>query len=325
MVIVRVPFRVSFFGGGTDYKSYFTERGGQVLSTTIDKYCYVTLRQMPPYFAYRNQLTYSKIERFDDVSELSHPMVREALKFLPADRIQIAYDADLPARSGLGSSSSFAVGLLYGLHKMRGETADRKQLAEEAVHLERDLCGEFGGVQDQIATAYGGFNRITFDRDGFKVRKTAAAPDVLARLQNDLLLVFTGFTHFAGTLSEEQQNNISSRITQLDRMKELVDEGINALENGDLTTFGELLDAEWTLKQTLSSRITNPAINHLYRSFREAGAVGGKLLGAGSGGYFLLYVPQDKQDAFRSAFSDLQFVPFAFEDTGVSVIYENSF
>ena len=324
MLIVRAPFRVSFFGGGTDYRAYYTRFGWQVLSTTIDKYCYVTLRRFPPYFEYRNQFTYSRIERFDRPSEVHHPLVRAALQYLPVDRIQIAYDADLPARSGLGSSSSFAVALLKGLHAMRGEETDRMQIAEEAIHVERDLCGEYGGVQDQLAAAFGGFNRITFDASGCRVQPAAIPAQTLGRLQKDLLLVFTGFTHFAGALSEEQQNNISSRLVQLDRIKALADEGYSALEHGDLPAFGALLDEEWRLKRTLSSQITNPAIDHLYRSFRQAGAVGGKLLGAGNGGYFLLYIPEEKQAAFREEFPELQFVPFAFENTGVSVIYENS-
>ena len=324
MLIVRAPFRISFFGGGTDFRDYYTEYGGQVLSTAIDKFCYVTLRSMPPYFDYENQFTYSKIERFNDPSEVKHPLVRAALRFLPVERVQIAYDADLPARSGLGSSSSFAVALLQGLHTMRGEPVKLMRLAEEAIYVERELCGESGGVQDQLAAAFGGLNRITFGAEGFTVRPIKLSGEKKRLLERDLLLVFTGFTHFSGMVSEEQQRNIASRLPQLHEMKSLVDEGIALLERGDLPAFGRLLDHEWQLKRTLSSKISTPAIDHLYRSFLEAGAVGGKLLGAGNGGYFLLYVPYERQSAFREEFSDLQFVPFSFEPTGVRTIYENS-
>ena len=207
MLLVRTPFRVSFFGGGTDYHEYFSEYGGSVLSTAIDKYCYVTLRNMPSLFSYRNQLTYSKIERFNSPDELEHPLVREALKYIPTDRIQIAYDADLPACSGLGSSSAFAVGLLQGLHALKDEYPDSMTLAKEAIHLERTLCNEAGGVQDQLATAFGGLNRIDMNADGYAVTPVKLSEERLKALSESFMMIFTGFTRHSSEVASMQKKS----------------------------------------------------------------------------------------------------------------------
>ena len=323
MLITRTPFRMSFFGGGTDYCDYYMKYGGCVLSTTVDKYCYLSMRALPPFFTYKGQLTYSRIERFNTANEVQHPLVRAALQYIPTDRIQIAYDADLPAASGIGSSSAFAVGLLQGLHAMRGEYPDAMTLAKEAIHLERDMCEEAGGVQDQLAAAFGGLNRMDFSAEGFQVTPVKLPGERVHALQNSLMLLFTGFTHFSGSVAEEQKKNIPSTLTQLEEMKKLVDTAQDILVSGDLDDFGRLLHETWELKRSLSGRISSYDIDTLYGRLREAGALGGKLLGAGSGGFMLLYVPQEKRERLRAQFSDYMFVPFAFEREGSKIIYQN--
>lgn len=323
MLITRTPFRISFFGGGTDYYDYFSEYGGCVLSTTIDKYCYLSMRNLPPFFDYNNQFTYSKIERFDSPEEIQHPLVRAALKYIPTDRIQIAYDADLPACSGIGSSSAFAVGLLQSLHALRNEFPDKMALAKEAIHLERKMCNEAGGVQDQIAAAFGGFNRISFDSNGYEVRPIEISDETKRQLQDNLLLAFTGFTHFSGEIAIEQQKNIPSTISQLNEMKSLVDEAEKILIGENVSEFGRLLDYTWKLKSSLSKSISNSEIDALYKKAKENGALGGKLLGAGGGGFMLLYVPVEKQEKFKKTVDNLKYVPFNFENTGSQIIYNN--
>ena len=323
MLIVRAPFRVSFFGGGTDFYDYYAAYGGQVLSTTIDKYCYVTLRRLPPFFEYENVATYSVVERFNTPREVRHPLIRAALQYIPTERVQIRYDADLPARSGIGSSSSFAVALLQGLHKMHGETVERMTLAEEAIHLEREMCAESGGVQDQIAAAFGGFNCIRMHTQGFEVCSVSIRQDVRQQLEDNLILAFTGFSRYSGIVSEEQQRNIRSKTATLHEMKAMTDEAVRLLRDGRTDDFGRLLHEEWLLKRTLSSQITTDAIDTLYGQMLRAGAYGGKILGAGNGGYMLLYVPAENRQQLCAQFPTIRFVPFAFDDTGVTVIYES--
>ena len=314
---------MSFFGGGTDYFEYFSRFGGSVISTTIDKYCYVSIRRFPPFFEYRNQFTYSKIERFNNPDELQHPLVKAALKYIPVDGVQITYDADLPACSGIGSSSAFAVGLLQGLHGLNNEYPDKMALARQAVYLERDLCSEAGGVQDQLAAAFGGFNRINFSRDGYEVVPLAVSQEKLNELENNLLLMFTGFTHFSAKVAKAQQNNIDSTLAQLHEMKAMTDEAERIIVNGNIDDFGHLLNKTWGLKRTLSDRITTDAIDNIYSKALSCGALGGKLLGAGGGGFMLLYVPKEKQESFIREFSEFKFIPFKFETTGTKIIYEN--
>ncbi|MEE1066615.1 MAG: kinase [Acutalibacteraceae bacterium] len=322
MFTTRTPFRMSFLGGGTDFPAYFNEYGGCVLSATFNKYSYVTVRELPALFDYKNQFTYSKIERFNSPDELEHPLVREALKYIDIDRVQIAYDADLPARSGIGSSSSFAVGLLNELHLLKGEKLSKMELAKEAIHLERNLCNEAGGVQDQLAVAFGGLNRITFDADGYKILPVEISHRKKKEFNENLLLVFTGFSHFSGEVSVTQQNNIPLKIAELNEMKKLVDEGERILVSGsDLDDFGRLLDYTWKLKRTLSDRISTEEIDELYASAIKAGALGGKILGAGSGGFMLLYVTKDKRENVKKIFDPSRIIPFEFEDDGTKLIY----
>lgn len=322
MFTTRTPFRMSFLGGGTDFPAYFNEYGGCVLSATFNKYSYVTVRELPALFDYKNQFTYSKIERFNSPDELEHPLVREALKYIGIDRVQIAYDADLPARSGIGSSSSFAVGLLNELHLLKGEKLSKMELAKEAIYLERVLCNEAGGVQDQLAVAFGGLNKITFDADGYKILPVDISHKKKKQFNENLLLVFTGFSHFSGEVAVAQQNNIPHKISELNEMKSLVTEGEKILVSGnDLDDFGKLLDYTWKLKRTLSDRISTNEIDELYDSARKAGALGGKILGAGSGGFMLLYVPEEKRENVKKIFEPSRIIPFEFEDDGTKLIY----
>lgn len=322
MFTTRTPFRMSFLGGGTDFPAYFNEYGGCVLSATFNKYSYVTVRELPALFDYKNQFTYSKIERFNSPDELKHPLVREAMKYIDIDRIQIAYDADLPARSGIGSSSSFAVGLLNELHLLKGEKLSKMELAKEAIYLERVLCNEAGGVQDQLAVAFGGLNKITFDADGYKIFPVDISYKKKKQFNENLLLVFTGFSHFSGEVAVTQQNNIPYKISELNEMKALVAEGEKILVSGsDLDDFGKLLDYTWQLKRTLSDKISTSEIDELYSSARKAGALGGKILGAGSGGFMLLYVTPDKRENVSKIFDSSRIIPFEFEDEGTKLIY----
>ena len=324
MIIVRTPFRMSLFGGGTDYKEYYEKYGGSVLSATINKYCYVTLRDMPPIFGYKNQLTYSKIERFDEAQTLSHPLVREAIKYMGVDRIQITYDADLPARSGIGSSSAFAVGLLQGLYAMRDEYPDKMTLANEAVHVERELCNEAGGVQDQYSVAIGGLNRLNFSESGIEVKPMMISGSRKKELRSSMMLMFTGFTHFSGKISESQRDNIKNRLSELDEMKKIVDEGEKLLCSASSPTeIGRLMSQAWKIKRSFSNDITNETMDSIYESAMKAGAVGGKLLGAGGGGFMLLFAEPDKHEYIKEKMSDFYFPDFDVESEGTTIIYHS--
>lgn len=291
MLISKTPFRMSFFGGGTDVKEYYEDYGGAVLSTTFDKYCYVVMRYCPPFFEHAGKFSYKKIEEFNNPEEIGHPVVREILKKYGMNDIQIVYDADLPARSGLGTSSAFSVGLLNALHSIRGEFIDKMSLAKEAIHVERVLCKEAGGVQDQLACSFGGLNKYIFDRDGFEVMPIIMTRERKNLLNESLLLFFTGFVRYSADILKDQVSNTKNKTRQLHEMVKLVDEGIKVLTcSGDLDDFGELLDYTWQLKKTLSGRISNSGLDEIYDKAKNAGAVGGKILGAGGGGFILFFV-----------------------------------
>lgn len=322
MIITKTPFRMSFFGGGTDMENFFKENGGAVLSTTIDKYCYVNVRHLPRFFDYTSELGYSKIERVKGVEDIQHPLIRNAMKMLDMHELRLSYDADLPARSGLGTSSSFAVGMLHAFYALKGKYVDKKRLADEAIYLERVLCAEAGGWQDQIAASFGGLNRINFSKDGYEVLPIIISPERKQQLSDNLMMFFTGFTRLS---SEVQKANASGgdRTAQLRQMLSLVDEAERILEdkNADLDDFGRLLDRTWRLKRQSGSAVTNDGIDKLYERGLVAGALGGKLLGAGGGGFLLFYVPLERQAAVREAMDDLLYVPFEFENEGTRVIY----
>ena len=322
MVISRTPFRMSFFGGGTDFREYYEKYGGSVISATFDKYCFVTVRDYPPFFPNKNQLTYSKIERFNSPSELSHPMVRAVYEYLGENNLQISYDADLPARSGIGSSSSFAVGLLNSIHTHRGRSVNAYTLAKEAITVERELCGEYGGVQDQIAAAFGGFNRFYFEKGNFYVKPLNISSARLDLLNSRLMLFFSGMSRIAGDISREQSDNLEKNIKTLSNMKFLTDEAEKILLSEEsLDHFGELLDLNWQLKMKLASNISNNSIVSMYETAKSCGALGGKLLGAGGGGFMLFYVPEQSQEAVKEALKDYMYVPFRFEHEGSRIIY----
>ena len=300
---------------------FFGEHGGSVISTTFDKYCYVTARHLPPFFKYRDEAVYSRIERVGDPSGFEHPAIRNACAMLDMHDVRVSYEADLPARSGLGTSSSFAVGLLNAFHCMKGTYAPKDRLAREAIRLERDLCAEAGGWQDQVAAAYGGLNRIDFEGDSFSVRPLVVSPDRRRELESCLLMFFTGFTRFSSEVQRE--NRVADKTALLLEMLALVDEAEAALTDKarPVSDFGRLLDETWRLKRGTGSRVSTGSIDDLYGRGVGAGALGGKLLGAGGGGFLVFYAEPDVQASVRAAMEDLLEIPFAFEDAGATVLY----
>lgn len=322
MIITKTPFRMSFFGGGTDFEGFYKEHSGAVISTTFDKYAYVNVRHLPRFFDFKTHLTYSKMEYVNEIEEIEHPAIRNAMKMLDMHELRVTYDADLPARSGLGTSSSFAVGLLNACYALKGKYADKKKLADEAIYLERVLCKEAGGIQDQIAVAYGGLNRIDFNADGYTVRPIVISPDRKKALNDNLMLFFTGFSRFSSEIQEKTQKSMKDKTAQLLEMLQLVDVAERVLESKqDLVEFGKLLDYTWKLKRGISDGISTNSIDGLYNKAIEAGAIGGKLLGAGGGGFLLFYVEKDAQQNVKDALSDLLHVPFTFENAGSRIIH----
>ena len=296
MIITQTPFRMSFFGGGTDFPGFYREHGGAVLSTTFDKYCYVNVRHLPRFFDYTTELSYAKTERVTDVESIEHPAIREAMKMLDMHEIRLTYEADLPARSGLGTSSSFAVGMLNAFYALKGKYADKRKLADDAIYLERVLCKESGGIQDQIAASFGGFNKISFNADGYTVSPVIISPERKLRLNDNLMLFFTGFSRFSSDIQVEAEKSLKSKEAQLLEMLQLVDEAEQVLTSKtDLTEFGKLLDYTWKLKRGITSKVSTDSIDAIYDKAIKAGATGGKLLGAGGGGFLLFYVEADKQ------------------------------
>ena len=324
MIITKTPFRMSFFGGGTDMEYYFKENGGAVLSTTFDKYCYVNVRHLPRFFDYSTEVSYSKTERVTNVDDIQHPAVRNAMKMLDMHEIRLTYEADLPARSGLGTSSSFAVGMLNAFYTLKGKYADKRKLADEAIYLERVLCQEAGGWQDQIAASFGGFNRINFNEYGYEVLPVIISPERKKQLNDNLFMFFTGFTRFS---SDVQKANSSSRPkdknAMLKEMYSLVDDAEQVLteKTSDLDDFGRLLDHTWKLKRQTGSAVSTNSIDGLYSRGIEAGALGGKLLGAGGVGFLVFYVQPEYQENVKKAMSNLMYIPFEFENGGTRVIH----
>ena len=303
-------------------EDYFKENGGAVLSTTFDKYCYVNVRHLPRFFDYSTELSYSKTERVTNTDDIQHPAIREAMKMLNMQEIRLTYEADLPARSGLGTSSSFAVGMLNAFYALKGKYADKRKLADDAIYLERVLCNESGGVQDQIAAAFGGLNRINFNADGYEVNPVIISPERKTQLNNNLMLFFTGFSRFSSDIQQTTEKALVDKQKQLLEMLSLVDDAEKVLTSKtDLNEFGRLLDYTWKLKRGISNRISTDSIDGLYAKGMAAGALGGKLLGAGGGGFLLFYVEPDKQEAVHKAMEELLYVPFEFENSGTRVIH----
>ena len=325
MIITRTPFRLSFFGGGTDYPVWYEENGGAVLSTSINKYCYTTCRYLPPFFDYKYAIRYRSREETQTVSEIEHPSVRECLNLVDLGRgVEIQHNADLPAMSGLGSSSAFTVGLLNALYALKGKMRTKYQLALDAIHVEQHMIRENVGSQDQTIAAFGGFNKIEFDgQQEITVFPITIAQDKLDSLQNHLMLFFTGFPRSASEIAGELIKNVPSKKTELKTMMEMVEEAIDVL-NGDehrLMDFGKLLHETWKIKRSLTPRITNPSIDEVYKAGLEAGALGGKLLGAGGGGFMLFFVNPECQGRVTEKLKNLLHVPFRFENSGSQVVY----
>lgn len=324
MIISRTPFRISFFGGGTDYPEWYRTHGGAVLGTTIDKYCYLTCRYLPPFFEHRYRVVYSKIENCQTVDEIAHPAVREVLRFLGIQRgIEIHHDGDLPARSGMGSSSAFTVGLLHALYALKGQMPSKHQLAMESIGIEQERLKEVVGSQDQVLSAYGGFNQVTFNANGeISVRPMTLAPERVQELKSHLMLFYTGIKRTASEIARTFVNEMEANKRQLRIMKDLVDEAVSVLTGSeDIVRFGELLSETWQAKRSLSSKVSSPYMDELYEQALAAGAVGGKLTGAGGGGFMLLFVPPDKRAKLKEAFSKLLYLPFEFEALGSQIVF----
>jgi D-glycero-alpha-D-manno-heptose-7-phosphate kinase len=326
MVITKTPFRISFFGGGTDYPTWYKTHGGAVLSTSINKYCYVNCRKLPLFYDHKSLVVWSKMEKVQDNKDIEHPAVKGALQWLGIkDGVEINYTADLPARAGLGSSSSFVVGLLHGLYTMQKKPVSKKKLALDAIHLEQKVIKESVGSQDQTATAIGGLNYIEFGTDPHvTVTPLSLDPNRNQELQSHCMLFFTGTTRNAFEIASEQIKKTHDRAKELHTMRKLVDDAKGILtSNASLDEFGKLLHETWQIKRGLTSKISNPAIDEIYEAGRSAGALGGKLLGAGGGGFMLFFVPPTAQKAVKEKLHTLTHVPFKFEKGGSRIIYHS--
>lgn len=323
MIISKTPYRVSFFGGGTDLPQWYGENGGSVISTSIDKYCYITCRHLPPLFDYKHRLVYSQSEIVNDINKIRHRGIRGVFQYLKiSSGLEVHHDGDLPAKTGLGSSSAFTVGLLNALYLMQGVRKDSKTLAQEAIHIERDLLGECVGSQDQVATSHGGFNRIDFSLDGsFTVQKIALDTAVKAKLKSHLLLVFTGIRRHATAIEETKISNMEKNHEKLSFISNLVETAQREFQSKNFhpSIIGELLHETWEQKKLLSSAVSTPYVDELYQVARKNGAYGGKLLGAGGGGFLLLLAPPEKQGDIKSALSKMTFIDFDFENEGATV------
>ena len=323
MIITKTPFRMSFFGGGTDMPEFFNEHGGAVISTTFDKYCYVNVRHMPPFHPYISELVHNRFERVNDMEEIEHPLIRECMRLHDIHEIRLTYEGDLPARSGLGTSSTFAVGMLNAFCALKCKMMSKRQLAQEAIHVERDVLKEHGGWQDQVAAAYGGLNRIDFKNHDFSVRPIIISPERKNELDKNLLLFYTGIQRFSSDIQADTFAKPVDKTRQLLDMLALVDEAERILTDKtiSLDEFGKLLDTTWKLKRGTGSKISNGSIDELYDIAIRAGALGGKLLGAGGGGFLLFYCEKDKQERLVKALDKLMIVPFSFESDGTQVLY----
>lgn len=324
MIITRTPFRISFFGGGTDFPEWYNENGGSVLSATIDKYCYITCRRLPPFFGYKHRIVYSRYEQVNDIDEIAHPAVRESFRFMDIkEGLEIHHDGDLPARSGLGSSSSFTVGLLNTLYALKGKMVTKKRLALDAIHVEQEMIKENVGSQDQVAVAYGGINKISFSgKHDIDVTPITLTHKRIEDFEDCLMLFFTGFSRIASEIEGDKIKNIKKNKEELFKMHGMVEEAIHILsENRDFDGFGELLHESWRLKKRLSDRVTTSSLDEIYETALRNGAKGGKLLGAGGGGFILFFAKPENRNRLKKSLAHLLHVPFSFENTGSQIIY----
>ena len=326
MIITRTPFRISFFGGGTDFPAWYRENGGAVLSTTIDKYCYVHCRRLPPFFDFKHKTVFfSKQETFNNIDEIQHPAVREVYRFMDVrDGLVMQHDGDLPSHSGLGSSSAFTVGLLHALYALQGKMVTKKRLALEAIHIEQEMIKEAVGSQDQVAVAFGGFNKIIFSaHQNIEVNPITIGANKIRLLQDHLMLFFTGFARFAQEIEEDKIKQLNKRCRELKSLHAMVNQAINILnrETGDIDDFGRLIHEGWICKKALSNKVSNGNIDEIYEAAIKAGATGGKILGAGGGGFILFFVKPELQARVKEALRKLLYVPFRFDTLGSQVIY----
>ncbi len=323
MIISQTPVRMSFFGGGTDFPEFYKEHSGSVISTTFNKYCHVIVRPLPPkLFEYKTKLMYAQIEEVASVDDIKHPAIRNAMKWLGLERIFLNYDADIPAKTGLGTSSAFSVGMLNAFYTMQGITKTKRELADDAIYLERTLCNEEGGIQDQIAAAYGGFNRIDFNADGYTVTPLDISAERKQKLSDNLMVFFTGLSRYSFHVQKATKSMLGKRTQELLEILGMVDDAEKILTDPlcSLDDFGLMLNETWMLKRSISSEISNSMIDDIYIKALKAGALGGKLLGAGGGGCLLFYVPEEKQKSVRLALSDLYEIDFEFESEGTKII-----
>lgn len=324
MVICRTPFRISFFGGGTDYPSWYLKQGGSVLATAINKYCYITCRYLPPFFEHRLRVVWSRIENVQSYEEIQHPAVREVLRFLKFERgIEIHHDGDLPARSGMGSSSSFVVGLLHALYALKGVMPSKHQLAMEGIHVEQNLIKETVGSQDQVSAAFGGLNHIVFGKGGdITVRPVTLTRERFLELNSHLMLFYTGIKRTASDVAKTYVDDIDACSGQLNILNDMVDKALEILSsNRCICSFGELLHESWQVKRSLSDKVSSDRVDELYETARANGAIGGKITGAGGGGFLLLFVPPSAQARVREALKNLLHVPFKFQKSGSEIIF----
>lgn len=325
MIISQTPVRMSFFGGGTDFPEFFREHSGAVISTTFDKYCHVNVRELPPLFDYKTYLAYAQIEKVNFVEEIKHPAIRNAMEWLGLERIALNYDADIPSKTGLGTSSSFSVGLLNAFYTLQGVTKTKRELADDAIYLERTLCKEDGGIQDQIAAAFGGFNRIDFNADGYTVTPLSISEERKQKLNGNLMMFFTGLSRFSFEIQKTTKVAMNNKTAELLEMLKMVDVAEDVLVNpsASLDDFGRLLNETWFLKRSISSKISTDYIDDIYKRAIAAGALGGKLLGAGGGGCLLFYVPEEKHESVRNSLSGMLEIKFKFENEGTKIIVNN--
>jgi len=326
MIISKTPVRVSFFGGGTDYPDYYKEYGGGVLSTSIDKYIFITVKKTNSFSEFKYRISYSKLQTCHDIAEIEHPVVRAALQHLNIPYgLEINIISDLPARTGIGSSSTFTVGLLHALHALNGKMVSKKDLALEAIYIEQVLLQERVGVQDQLAAAIGSFNHMVFAENNLQVNPVIVTKERKKLLEGNLMMFYTGLSRYASVILEEQIKKTQDKTinTELKDIRDMVDEGLSIVCNSDrnIDDFGSLLHKGWMKKRSLSSAISNTFLDDIYEKAMNAGAIGGKLLGAGGGGFFIFYVPAPQQSAVRDALTDLSEVDFKFEDDGTRIIY----
>ena len=325
MIITRTPFRISFFGGGTDYPVWYKENGGAVISTTINKYCYISCRYVPPFFEYKYRIRYTSREETHSLSEIKHPSVRECIKFTNFEKgIEMVHTSDIPAQSGIGSSSAFTVGFLNALNALKGKMVTKGQLARDAIHIEQIVLKENVGSQDQVTAAFGGLNKIEFSGEkDFSVHPITISKEKLDYLHDHLMLFFTGLSRNASDVAGEQIKKTQEKRNELKKMSQMVDEAVSILNDNssDLTDFGRLMHETWMIKRSLTTKITNPQIDKIYETAMDAGALGGKLLGAGGGGCILFFVEPELQHKVKEKLKNLIHIPFRFENIGSQIIY----